>query len=176
MGETTTQNNKGCLGVIAAGGLALLVFVASKGVQKTAEYGGINNVIPLIGSLLIGWVAYKKLRQALQPMVPAIAVLGGQLAWYCLGALYLGNWLVVIPDIAILSAGIYWLIARPGVGPIILLIGYQALGLIANLMMLASSDIESDAPKALVTHVLLRLLAIVLLLAGKKNYLSGKTR
>jgi hypothetical protein len=124
-----------------------------------ARYAGMNFVIPLAGALLIGWLL-KRGRARAHPMAIPIAVQGGHLVWFVVGALVTGAWSSIALDMVIFSIGIAWLFLRPGLPPVIVLGAYQALSLIVNVMAFAEVPIDSSTAKALAVHAVMRGVAI----------------
>jgi len=69
-------------------------------------------------------------------------------------------------DIAIIAIGLAWLLARPGTGPIILLLAYEGFGLLMNIYGLASAGFQENFLKGLITAILIRVFALLVLYDG----------
>jgi uncharacterized membrane protein (DUF485 family) len=66
-------------------------------------------------------------------------------------------------DIAILLIGVVWLLARPGLAPVIVLTVYQSLALLINLFAFLNLPVGSNLHRALLIHLLWRVLALILM-------------
>lgn len=82
------------------------------------------------------------------------------------GGIFAGAWSQVGLDILLLVAGLVWLWARPGLGPVILLGLYQLAAGAFNIVMLLGAEVASVQHKALVAHLAFRVAAVVFLIAG----------
>jgi hypothetical protein len=138
-------------------------------------YSGINLLIPLGGAFLCGWIAYKLAMEEVKPMVPAIAVQGGQGLWMLFGFVVLHVLNQNMIDIAILALGLSWLLLRPGVAPVILLVAYQILASAVNLTGFLAASVGSTAHKALLVHLVFRVAAVVLMVNGLQQMRRRKT-
>ncbi len=76
--------------------------------------------------------------------------------------------MAVAPDVLILGGGTAWLVKRPGFWPIALLIGFEAIALAMNIIMAFEVGFEVLVVKGLISMVLIRVAAIVMLYYGWK--------
>ena len=138
-------------------------------------YCGLSLLIPLIGAFIVlvqgkrEWV-----RQARwQPFLMGIAVICGHVFWMLVALAFIGvrqQALVILPDLIIFASGILWLILRPGLGPVILLIAFEAIVLIVNIITILPMAFASPDHKALTAHIALRIGAIAALVAGYRQF------
>jgi len=70
---------------------------------------------------------------------------------------------VDLVDITILLIGVVWLLARPGLAPVIVLTVYQSLALLINLFAFLNFPVGNNLHRALLIHVLWRVLALILM-------------
>jgi hypothetical protein len=96
----------------------------------------------------------------------AIAITGGHVVWFAVGAAVSKTVAAVGLDIVFLTAGIIWLWLRPGLGASIYLGIIQALSLALNLFSLSGVAFGSTTHRALVAHVVFRSLALAALGVG----------
>jgi len=126
-------------------------------------YSGVHLLIPLVSSGLIWWALRKLLPDRSPDFVAAAAVQAGHLLWIAIGLVVIGALTVDLVDIAILLIGVVWLIARPGLAPVIVLTIYQALALLINLFAFLNFPVGDTLHRALLVHLLWRILALVLM-------------
>jgi hypothetical protein len=126
-------------------------------------YSGVHLLIPLVLSALI-WLAARKLLPDRSPeLLAAAAVQAGHLLWIAIGLVVIGKLSVDLLDIAILLVGVGWLLARPGLAPVIVLTVYQALALLISLFAFLNFPVGDNLHRALLVHLLWRILALVLM-------------
>jgi hypothetical protein len=140
-----------------------------------SQYTGLMALVPLGAALLFGFLAAKVVGPATKPMVPAFAVQAGQLLWFIVGAVTTGQYQAVLPDLIILAIGVVWLLARPGLGAVLLLGIYQGISFAINAAMFASASVGSVEHKALLVHLIFRAAAVVLMVAGLRKSRTDKT-
>jgi hypothetical protein len=126
-------------------------------------YSGIHLLIPLVLTGLVWWVARKRLPHRPPDFVAAAAVQAGHLLWIAIGLIVVGALTVDLVDIAILLIGAVWLLARPGLAPVIVLTIYQSLALLTNLFAFLTFPVGNDLHRALLVHLLWRILALILM-------------
>jgi hypothetical protein len=126
-------------------------------------YSGIHLLIPLTLSGLIWWAARKLLPDRSPDFVAAAAVQAGHLLWIAIGLVVIGALTVDLVDIAILLIGVGWLLARPGLAPVIVLTVYQSLALLINLFAFLNFPVGNNLHRALLVHLLWRVLALILM-------------
>jgi hypothetical protein len=66
-------------------------------------------------------------------------------------------------DLVILTLGVVWLVARPGLAPTLVLTLYQSWALVTNGTAFAAAAPGTLAHRALLIHVIWRVLALVLM-------------
>jgi hypothetical protein len=150
-----------------AGQQALGVVGALGGIL-IGKYTGLNLLIPLAGAFLCGYLFKKLAGERAQSMLAAFAVQGGHALWMVVGFLVVGelNWNVA--DVVLLVVGLVWLAAAPGLGPVLLLGIYHLFGLAMNAWVFAQASFGAPEHKALVVHIILRLVAVATLYVGWK--------
>jgi hypothetical protein len=126
-------------------------------------YSGIHLLIPLALTGLVWWVARKLLSRRPPDFVVAAAVQAGHLLWIAVGLIVIGALTVDLVDIAILLIGVVWLLARPGLVPVIVLTVYQSLALLINLFAFLNFPVGNNLHRALLVHLLWRVLALILM-------------
>jgi hypothetical protein len=130
-------------------------------------YSGVNALIPLAFAGVAFFVGLRFMPEAEKIWLPPLAVQFGYLCWMLVGAIVLAimNFTAsdVLIDIVILSVGLVWLYARPGLWPVILLVLYHTAGLIMLSTTVAAGGGHNMYP-ALAVHATLRVLAIGLML------------
>jgi hypothetical protein len=126
-------------------------------------YSGIHLLIPLALTGLVWWVARKLLPHRPPAFVAAAAVQAGHLLWIAIGLIVIGALTVDLVDITILLIGVVWLLARPGLAPVIVLTVYQSLALLINLFAFLNFPAGNNLHRALLIHLLWRVLALILM-------------
>ncbi|MBK1884628.1 hypothetical protein JIN85_19585 [Luteolibacter pohnpeiensis] len=133
-----------------------------------SQYCGASMWIPGAACVLL-LVLFAKTRFKPRYFMGAIAVTGGHIAWFSIGA-YLGaGFMAVGLDILFLTVGVAWLWLRPGLAAAIFLGAIQALSLLMNAIALSDASFESAGHRALTAHVVFRVIAIACLIAGYLN-------
>jgi hypothetical protein len=127
------------------------------------SYSGINLLVPLGITGAAWWSGKKVLRPEKLPFLPAISVQTGHLLWLSLGALYLGTLNLNLLDVVVLVIGLAWLIAKPGLWPIIFLTVFQVLALAVNAASFMDAAIGTNPHKALLVHIIWRVIAVFLM-------------
>lgn len=129
------------------------------------RYCGIHLLIPLLSAFGVGWLL-TKIPASPTAFRVAWAVQAGHAVWMAFGGVVTGAWSQVILDILIIVAGLVWLWARPGLGPVILLGLYQLVAGAVNVVMLVGAETGSLQHKALVAHVCFRVAALASMIAA----------
>lgn len=123
-----------------------------------AKTFGANLWMPLIGILIVWALLNKFGSMKIKPYAPALAVQGGHLLWFLLGAALLGQFSQLAVDIALMTFGLAWLAIRPGRPALVCLMLYQAILTAINVKALMV--VANAYQPALIIHIVLRLGAI----------------
>ena len=135
------------------------------------RYSGIFLVIPLLGAVIASWVLRKLLPDAKQNVVPAFAVQSGHFVWLAFGLTLTGQLLTVNSlDLVIYLAGLSWLLLSRQTGPLILLGLYQVVSIVINAIDFSAVEIGTITHKALLVHLVFRILAVVFLVVLFTRY------
>lgn len=126
-------------------------------------YAGIHLLVPLGFTAATWWGGKKLLGSETRPYLPAIAVQAGHLLWLSMGLLIIGVLDLSAIDVLVLAVGITWLLLKPNLGAIIFLTFYQVVGLAVNGVSFPEQVVGSTLHKALVVHVIWRLMALFLM-------------
>jgi len=84
----------------------------------------------------------------------------GQTLWIVAGVIYLQQINSLLIDIILVTAGLTWLLIKPGRAPLILLSIYQLLALAVNIYEFVGMQLGDNLDKALVVHIAWRILAL----------------
>jgi hypothetical protein len=144
----------------AAAIVAILVGLAA------GVYSGIHLLIPLVLTGLVWGVARRLLPDRPTDFVTAAAVQVGHLLWIVVGLVVIGALTVDLVDIAILLAGSVWLLAKPGLAPVVVLTVYQAVALLINVGAFLAMPIGHNLHRALLIHIIWRILALIFMWRG----------
>jgi hypothetical protein len=166
---------KGILGTVLAGAAAVFAFIVTHASehlgQMSGEWLGSALFIPLVLVFLCCWGAGKLLGPAYDDLKLAIGVTSAQTILHLFAALYLGGgyFMALLPDILILGGGTAWLVLRPGIWPIVLLLAFESFALLMNALTLFQGGFEIAMVKGLISTVLVRAAAIMFLVAAFKS-------
>lgn len=130
-----------------------------------SQYCGLSIWIPG-GVCLLLLLLFSKTAFRPKFFVGAIAATGGHLVWFLVATVISGSWTATGLDLVVLLIGIVWLWLRPGLSSVLFLGIFQLLALIVNGVSLSAASFGSEAHRALTTHVLFRLIALVCLAVG----------
>lgn len=136
-------------------------------------YSGIHLIVPVVATAAAWWVGKKALKADRSIFLPAIAIQTGHLIWFSLGLVVLGQFGGDLLDVVILLAGLIWLIAKPGLGPVILLTVFQALALVVNAFAFFDPAVGENVHKALLVHIIWRILALSLMWHAYLKFRKG---
>ncbi len=165
---------KGILATVVAGAVAVGAFILVQAAEQLGQMGGAwlsgGLFFPLVLIFLCCWIAKRLLPPALEDVRIAIGIVAGQASWFLIAALLAGGEVLaqVLPDVVILTAGLAWLITRPGVWPIIFLMAFEGLVLLLNLFMLTQVGVE-EGLKGIISAVLIRVAALIFLYSGLQS-------
>jgi len=126
-------------------------------------YAGIHLLVPLVASAAAWWLGRTLLPRLDERYLIAAAVQAGHLVWLALGLVLLGIRGPALLDPLILLVGVAWLLARPGLAPVALLTIYQLVALALNAVTFVELPAGHVLHKALLVHLLWRLMALVLM-------------
>lgn len=168
---------------VKAGHEGVLALVAGAAVGL---YSGIFLLVLLAATLGVRWLGKKLLNPVAQAYLWAIALQAGQM-------LMLVAFVLVVPlmtslpirldyffllNVAIPIAGLIWLVARPGLKPVVFLSAFQVFALVENGVNFSAMVVGSLNHKALAAHMLWRILALFLMwqsYIGARNGESSNT-
>lgn len=148
---------------------------ASIGGILLGRYVGVNFLIPSAALAFLWWLFNRTVPGPAHAFVPAAAIQGGHAVWIVVGLLAVGGTYDFL-DVLLISGGLVWLIASPGIGPVIFLVAYQVAVLFYNLHLLADADVGSFVHRALVMHMALRVAAITYLVIGYRTLRHPRTQ
>lgn len=138
---------------LAAAGVAIALGV----------YSGVHLFLPLGATVLAWWVGTRILPESRREVLPAAAVQAGHLLWLAFGQVVGRGLDRGVIDLVILAIGVAWLVARPGLAPILLLTLYQVWALATNGAAFIRAEPGTLAQRALLIHIIWRLLALALM-------------
>lgn len=131
-----------------------------------ALYSGIHLLIPLVLTGLVWGATRRLLPDRPTDFVTAAAVQVGHLLWITVGLVVIGALTVDLVDIAILLAGSVWLLAKPGLAPVVVLTVYQAVALLINVGAFLAMPLGHNLHRALLIHIIWRILALIFMWRG----------
>lgn len=142
-------------------------------------YGGANALVPVLACLLMAWLC-KKLGKPLDAfLASAFAVFFGHFAWILAGTLYLGIW-DTATDLVVMVMLMLWLWFRPGRWSCCAMVIFSVFTLSLAVIDLQAHHFGDPTHRALVTHMVLRLVVIALMCAWWRMQLGeqapGHTR
>jgi len=122
-------------------------------------YAGIHVIVPFILMIGVLWILNRT------NTVPAegrsiLALLSAQFGWMCIGAVLTGQWHLVYIDLLFIGGGTLWLMIRLHAIPIIILMLFQLGVLLINTNLILTVEIGSDEHRALVVHIVLRIMVL----------------
>jgi hypothetical protein len=130
-------------------------------------YSGIHLLIPLALTALVWWTVRKLLPDRQPDFALAAAVQAGHSLWITIGLVVIGALTVDLVDIAILLAGVAWLLARPGLAAVVALTVYQVAALLINVAAFLAMPIGENLHRALLIHIIWRALALIFMWRGR---------
>lgn len=104
----------------------------------------------------------------------AIGATATHVVWFLVGALMVGSWGDVALDMALLLVGVVWLWLKPGLPGAIYLGVLQLVFLGINLHLLSQASFGDAAHRALTAHAVLRLIALIGVVAGYKKFIQDR--
>lgn len=130
-------------------------------------YSGIHLLLPLALTALAWWTVRKLLPYRQPDFALAAAVQAGHMLWITIGLVVIGALTVDLVDIAILLAGVVWLLARPGLAAVVVLTIYQVAALLINVAAFLAMPIGENLHRALLIHIIWRALALIFMWRGR---------
>lgn len=138
-----------------------------------STYVGASLWIPAIAGVVLG-VLFAKTPVSPPRFRGAIAVTAAHVVWMLVGAIATGLWLLVGPDIVVLSLAIVFLWAKPSFAAAVVLGGLQLGSLAYNGYLIFGEPFASPDHRALTMHIVLRVLVLVLLVVGYRSMRAGE--
>ena len=126
-------------------------------------YSGANLMIPLVATGAVFFAAWKLLPEDRRIALPALSVQAGHLLWFVIGMITTKTIGANALDVLWLLTGLIWLAAKPARGPLWVLGIYQLLVLPLNLYLFLHVSVGTLAHKALLVHIVWRVLALGLM-------------
>jgi hypothetical protein len=166
----------------AAGFLGSVIGVA------VGIYSRLNLLIPLGGAYLSFWLLKKYKKEMSRHILIPFSIQAGHLLWMSAGILFSlsmsmfpwENAGIIVLEILITAGGLFWLISRPSIWPIVFLCILQLIGLVNNSSQLIVASLGSSESRALLVHVIFRGCAILFMMLGyhrfKKETTLSETR
>jgi hypothetical protein len=139
-----------------------------------AKYSGASLFIPGAAAILL-LIIFTKSSVHPRYFRGAISIVTAHIVWFIVGALVLGTWTPVILDIVALTIGVIWLWVRPGLGPVIFVGVVEMISLAMNVVTITSVEVGSVAHRALVVHLLLRILVVACLALGYRRFRAERS-
>ncbi len=122
----------------------------------------------------IAWIAQKKASEEKKPLIAPFSLQLSLLIIFGLSGLIVGSFSLVAIDVLILAIGLIWLVAKPGIGPVILLSIYHVGGILLQIIIISASGLAAGGIMELIAIVLIRVAAIYLMVTGLKAYKETK--
>ena len=135
-------------------------------------YSGLNLLIPLAGSMAAIFVGQRTITGPARYFVQAVGVQAGHMMWFMLGLIVAGPAQLgqVLFDVTFMTAGLVWLVQKPGEAPVKALLAWQGLAIAINLLFLLGARPGSQEHRALVAHLAMRAAAIYYLVIGLREW------
>jgi hypothetical protein len=151
---TEAKATEGGFAKLAGYGGAVVGFVL-------ARYCGLSLIIP--GAIAIGayWLGHKRLTGARRVVLASATIAIGHMGWMAFGAAYLGNWSLVSTDLAVFTALLAWLFARPSTPPLIALAAFQTMSLFINVNAISKLEVGTPSHASLTAHIVLRVACLI---------------
>lgn len=122
-------------------------------------YAGIHLVIPTAFAIALMFIASKLFPETRRRYINVFSWQAAHALWLCLALLSPAAQAVVV-DIVLVSGLLTWLLMRPGYAPLYALAIYQVVSLYTNGSGLWAAEVSSASHKALLVHVLFRVIAL----------------
>jgi hypothetical protein len=140
-----------------------LVFVASAIGIGAGGYAGANVVAPGISGGIVFWLL-KRMNVVKTPLVGAIvAVQAGHIIWQWLGAAFERVGFAYVAEVAAYTLVLLLFVWKQTKWPLVLLMAYQAFGVLINGVQLIQAPFDSATSHALTAHLVIRVCAFFLM-------------
>lgn len=123
-------------------------------------YAGVHLVVPTVFAIALMFIATKLFTENRRKFVNVFSWQAAHALWLCLALLAPAGQAVVV-DIVLVSGLLTWLLMRPGYPPLYVLAIYQVVSLYTNGTGLISAELSTATHKALLVHVLFRIIALI---------------
>ncbi|MCO5167512.1 MAG: hypothetical protein M9894_14290 [Planctomycetes bacterium] len=133
--------------------------LAGLGGAALGKYAGVNLLIVGVAGVLCAGLARVVLPQGRRGFAIPLGVMGGHAGWMALGLLMVGPTGALL-DLAVMGGAGLWLALAPGLGPVLLLTGFEAFGVAVNGHAIIGFPLGSPEHRALSLHLALRLGAV----------------
>jgi hypothetical protein len=122
-------------------------------------YAGLHLIVPTSFAIALMLIATKLFPENRRRYVNVFSWQAAHALWLCLALLAPAAQAVVV-DIVLVSGLLTWLLMRPGYPPLYALAIYQVVSLYTNCTGLIAAEVSTATHKALLVHVLFRVLAL----------------
>ncbi len=120
------------------------------------QYSGIHLLFPVLGTAAAWLIASRFLSEEKKIIIPALSINAGHCFWLVIGALIGGQYDNVYADLMVYVVGMIWLIWKPSLGPLYILVIYQFFASLVNLDSFTDAAFRSVDSKALLVHIIWR--------------------
>ena len=128
--------------------------------------------LPLL-SMTVVWFCCSRLVKNEQRsfFVPAFSILTGYLVWLA-DAMIITEILELMIDVTLILISVTWIMARPGLKPVIYSSAVLILHIIINITVISDAKVNSLAFKALLAHIGIKVFALAFLWQGYSRLCS----
>ncbi len=160
----------GAVAVLAAGAL----YAVSRVSADFARMQAVSYAIALAVLAASCWAMGKLLRPQHGALALAAGIPAGQAILLLLSIAAFGQDAVsqVGFDFVVLAAGLVWLTRRPGAGPILLLLAYEAFALFVKIYALYSASFQQNFYRGVIVAILVQIAALFSLFDGLQRVKS----
>jgi hypothetical protein len=138
---------------------------ASVGGLALGIYAGLNLLAPAAFGGIAWFALHNMAPTAKRPVVPVTAWQFGQLGSFMIVAVAAPNaWMTTLPDVVVMGGLMIWFYISQARAAAWGLVVYQGVSVLVNAWAFLHEPIESDNAKALVVHIIWRVVAITLLI------------
>jgi uncharacterized membrane protein len=124
-------------------------------------YCGIVVLMLVVTTVVVMLVAKKLLSPDRWSLLPSVGLQGGQIIAIFIGMLVTGKYGADVVDIVWCVGALAWLIAKPSRAAVWVLAAYQLFALAGNLYLFLHSPVGSAPFRALIVHMLWRVLSLL---------------